>query len=611
MTDDCLSLSSFSWFVIVAAVVPGPAFSVSGRALFWAGTSGCLARSSRRPSLSRRGRGILLVIIIPSPSTTDDRRRATGNRVTMADFAIEELYRQTFADRRITPDESAELIAALQELQQVPDGSTTPPALTPDKLVWLRALAFRIACDYLAGDDDADDPREENVKLLKTINAVVSAISVWVQCLSVMHQQYVVHGRTAQVHALETTCLLPSPSLEEEGGEEFTRESVEELFCSLYETQDEDGDGEDDDDGPVISRAEASALQEFLTDEATRPPLSLLIWLRSTAFRLGSQYLDDENDKAKNVALLRSINVIVHIVESACMKPKPLTLTLPPSHAPDADTEFESAVQILWRLDSNRLTPHKDYKMDVQSSKHPCHKGDAASDPLFTFVNGQVFQRPTFKAFQSLLDNYSAYTGDEEEVSAKELRENEAFLDAVMDTAPMKYCHQYCLAKEATYDDETIPRNESGFKDVLNSIWFRLYSRSGGGRRRRMDSSGFEHVFVGEVKNGQVSGFHNWIMFWLEEKKGNIDYRGYIKPRSRCSTAETDDNDPVLTLQFSWNGVEKFVGTSFIGVSPEFELALYTMAFLTGESENFVSLDTGGESFDLNIKCHKYDRDSK
>ena len=61
----------------------------------------------------------------------------------------------------------------------------------------------------------------------------------------------------------------------------------------------------------------------------------------------------------------------------------------------------------------------------------------------------------------------------------------------------------------------------------------------------------------------------------------------------------------------STSGVEKFVGTSFIGVSPEFELALYTMAFLTGEEENEITLDAGGEYFDLNVKCHKYDRGSK
>lgn len=175
-----------------------------------------------------------------------------------------------------------------------------------------------------------------------------------------------------------------------------------------------------------------------------------------------------------------------------------MTLELPPSHAPDADTDFSTAAQTLWNLDANRLTPHKDFKMDVQSSKHPCHKGDAADDPLFTFVNRQVFERPTFNTFRSLLDNYSACTGEEEEVSSKELSENRAFLNAVMETAPMKYCHQYCLAKGAEYNGDPIPEDESGFKQVLNSIWFKLYSRSGGGgRRRKMDSSGFERELVG------------------------------------------------------------------------------------------------------------------
>lgn len=68
-----------------------------------------------------------------------------------------------------------------------------------------------------------------------------------------------------------------------------------------------------------------------------------------------------------------------------------------------------------------------------------------------------------------------------------------------------------------------------------------------------------------------------------------------------------------MFLCLLYSGVEKFVGTSFIGVSPEFELALYTMAFLaSSEEENAIALDTGGgECFDLKVKCHKYDRDSK
>lgn len=43
-----------------------------------------------------------------------------------------------------------------------------------------------------------------------------------------------------------------------------------------------------------------------------------------------------------------------------------------------------------------------------------------------------------------------------------------------------------------------------------------------------LDSSGFEHVFVGETKSGaEIVGFHNWIQFYLQEKNRHLDYKGY------------------------------------------------------------------------------------
>ena len=120
-----------------------------------------------------------------------------------------------------------------------------------------------------------------------------------------------------------------------------------------------------------------------------------------------------------------------------------------------------------------------------------------------------------------------------------------------------------------------------------------------------MDSSGFEHVFVGEVKNGEVSGLHNWIQLAMQEKMGELDFRGYIKPKGR-DQSNSDSDDHLLSIQFRWKGVEKFVGTSFIGTSPEFEMALYTMCFLVGEEENSVDLNTGGDTFGLTIKCYRF-----
>lgn len=198
----------------------------------------------------------------------------------MAD--IESLYRETFTDRLVTPEESSSLIGYFTNLQSIQDGSTVPP-MTPDQMVWLRASAFKIACEFI------DEDTEENVKLLKAVNAVV--------------------------HALETTCLLPNLG---EGGEEFSKEAAEELLCSLYGS--DGGEVGDEEEAPGISCAEAEALQEFLTSENTRPSLDCLMWLRSSAFRLGSQYLDEDGDRDKNVALFRSVNVVVHIIEKCCMR---------------------------------------------------------------------------------------------------------------------------------------------------------------------------------------------------------------------------------------------------------------------------------------------------
>ena len=63
----------------------------------------------------------------------------------------------------------------------------------------------------------------------------------------------------------------------------------------------------------------------------------------------------------------------------------------------------------------------------------------------------------------------------------------------------------------------------NAFRDDLQQYWFMPYIRSGG----PLNSSGFEHTFIGEIKSNAGSGFHNWVSFYFEEKNGNIQYGSY------------------------------------------------------------------------------------
>ena len=59
-------------------------------------------------------------------------------------------------------------------------------------------------------------------------------------------------------------------------------------------------------------------------------------------------------------------------------------------------------------------------------------------------------------------------------------------------------------------------------RDKLDQMWFTLYKR-----KHDRSSSGFEHVFVGEL-DGEVSGFHNWVNFQKEEDQGKLNYYGWM-----------------------------------------------------------------------------------
>ena len=135
-------------------------------------------------------------------------------------------------------------------------------------------------------------------------------------------------------------------------------------------------------------------------------------------------------------------------------------------------------------------------------------------------VDAQVLKIPTIAKVLTIYDNYKPDTRVNEYISPAQRNEESQLVDTFLATnvmsAAMRFLADKGLIRKDYYD----------YKDVLRTMWFNLYSRGEG----RIGSSGFEHVFLTELKLGtEVIGLHNWIYFNTEEIAKRADYLGYIK----------------------------------------------------------------------------------
>ncbi|RUS69749.1 hypothetical protein EGW08_022488 [Elysia chlorotica] len=258
------------------------------------------------------------------------------------------------------------------------------------------------------------------------------------------------------------------------------------------------------------------------------------------------------------------------------------------------DSELSEIISKLWDMDDNKCFPGEDYELDLQG--YVCSSrevgDDHASQSLFKFVDEEkVFSRPTYKAFRALLDNYEMDLGEAETVTWEERQENHEFLTAIMETEVMKEAHRYLVSKGAA------PEDEGRFKGLLHGIWFKMFRKGGSSSP---NSSSFEHVFVGEGRGEDMIGLHNWIQFYLQEKAGNIDYHGYF----RRETIRDDDIIRLLAVQFSWKGVRgKPLCSVFIGSSPEFEIAAYTVTLLLDRNGK---LEVNMGEYEVELTVHSF-----
>ncbi|XP_053171886.1 uridylate-specific endoribonuclease A [Scomber japonicus] len=256
------------------------------------------------------------------------------------------------------------------------------------------------------------------------------------------------------------------------------------------------------------------------------------------------------------------------------------------------DAEIKAVSEALYALDSNKASA-SELIIDPQAlvpDSQTSSQTDLSSVPLFTYVDeGVLFSRPTYVAFLAVLDNYNRMTGQAEDFSPQQLAEQETFVRETMSNTELgRELFAFLLTKG-------VYATEEDFIYDLKMMWFGLYSRN----NNKMDSSGFEHIFAGEVKGGKVSGFHNWIQFYLLEKSGLLNYY------SHSFNGPWTNYPDVMGMQFKWDGYFKQVGSAIIGCSPEFDFALYSLCYITRPGKQ-CRLSLGGQ--ELIIQTYTWEK---
>ncbi|KAK2167086.1 hypothetical protein LSH36_32g14053 [Paralvinella palmiformis] len=230
--------------------------------------------------------------------------------------------------------------------------------------------------------------------------------------------------------------------------------------------------------------------------------------------------------------------------------------SLPPTsvqNQPDGQVnhhKLSEVIEEIWQASLSRyLAAGTDYALHFQGKTNQTENEDRAPKKLFQKMTSDIRRySPIHRKFVRLLNNYEV--GDDDILGRRE-REEEDFLNELLRSGPF-------IVLERFLSDQKL--FSTSFSSEIYDLWFKKLD----GR-----SSAFETVFVGVKHESRVFGLNNWIQFYLQEKAKRINYHGYL----------SKNQIGLLQLRFTWDGIMKPLSTMFIGTSPDFELALYSLCY--------------------------------
>jgi len=212
-------------------------------------------------------------------------------------------------------------------------------------------------------------------------------------------------------------------------------------------------------------------------------------------------------------------------------------------------------------------TVFRNVGFEKQGKGTSCNRDNARQNLFNVSDINQIYGSETVQALIPLLDNYDPDVRKPEVVTSLERMEMQIFMDAVLSTPEMEAAYNF-LTQNGLFSG-----GMDSFKAHVTKLWTGLFDNDSNRNTDIKGSSGFEHVFVGEVKRGKVSGQHNWVQMYLQEKTGHFNYKGYAKTVAYASDVTG------LKMNYEWNGDRKCGGSVLVGSTPELEMALATVCF--------------------------------
>lgn len=261
------------------------------------------------------------------------------------------------------------------------------------------------------------------------------------------------------------------------------------------------------------------------------------------------------------------------------------------------EVDFTEFVSKMWELDVNRIGENLNlYTLDLQNKTSEEIPYDNCSRSLFkSFDESVIYVQDTYETFIPLCDHYDPRTGIDEDNTPEEQAEVSTYLEDIMGTTLMiEALRQFQEDGYVTGREDFLEKLQTAFFAFHEHLDEEGHSIHAG---HVHDSCGFELTFCGEWEPpAHVHGLHNWITFYKREKN-TLNYFGYL------DSTLVRDSCQLLDVQYSWpyEGMVLPSSPMFVGVSTEFEIAIYMACFFRQPVDEMCSFKIDGISMDVHI----------